>query len=184
VEQRFVEEYFGVSHSVLRKAWKHSATGEAVVSPRWSTCRKGLARRHFDRLRRLFGLETELALDALHQAVTTEATGAVCESAMAGRLLEKIKSPKANVEEVKALARQYLEEHPGMPLGPLSAVTGLTRRILSNLRPPHEGSSCDWWKEAFKQSEDYRIWSTLRLKAGLPLNGWRRSTITFADRGD
>jgi hypothetical protein len=68
--------------------------------------------------------------------------------------------------------------YPGVPLGPLSAVTGVTKRILSNLRPPRQGRGSsgrnDWWKDTFKQSRDFRVWSAMRAEVGYPLNGWRR----------
>jgi len=173
VEQRFVEQYFGVCHSVLRQAWKRSK----APSGRWSTYRKGLASRHFDSLDRLFGMDIPKALDALHHAVTMEATGVTTDLVAAARLLERIEASNSNADELKALVRQYLHAHPGVPLGPLAAVTGLTPRILSNLRPPAPAADVmrnDGWKQTFKQSEDFRIWTALREDAGLPLNGWKR----------
>jgi hypothetical protein len=190
-EQRFIEEYFGIGHAVLRKARKRVMAAEPTGLGRWSTRRKGLAQEHFGSLRQLFGLGTGLATAALHVAATAEATGADPESlvaalmtkggveiqAAATRLVARMKSPTANGEEVKALSRHYLAEHPGVPLGPLSAVTGLTKRILSNLRPRREKPGLirnDWWKAIFKQSPDFAVWSALRTAAGHPLNGWRR----------
>ncbi len=191
VEQRFVEEYFGIGHSVLRKARKRVTAEDPTSLGRWSTLRKGLAKEHFASLQRLFGLNIGLAVAGLHVAVTAEATGAAPESvvaalgvkggfgvqAAAARLVEGMKSPKANREEVKALSRRYEAEHPGVPIGPLSAVTGLTERILLGLRPPREKRELtpnDWWKETFKQSPDFPVWSALRAEVGRPLNGWRR----------
>ena len=186
-EQRLVEEYFGIGHSVLRKA-RRSIGADSASLGRWSSQRVELATRHFGSLRRLFGLETELAVAALHVAVTAEATGApqsvvaalqaqdgLGTRAAAARLVNRMRSSQANRQEVKALLRHYLAAHPGIPLGPLSAVTGVTTRILSKLRPLHEKQSVrdDWWKEAFKQSPDLRVWSALRAEAGLRRNGWR-----------
>jgi hypothetical protein len=190
-EQRFVEKYFGIGHSALCKARKRVTAEDPTSLGRWSTRRKGLAKEHFGSLRRLFGLDIGLAVAALHAAVTAEATGAALESvltalevkggiqiqAAAARLVARMKSPKANREEVKALSRRHEAEHPGVPMGPLSAVTALTERILLNLRPPHDKRELirnDWWKRTFKQSPDFPVWSALRAAVGRPLNGWRR----------
>jgi hypothetical protein len=189
-EQSLVEDYFGIGPSVLRKARRSMAAGPASLE-RWSRQRNELARNHFGSLRRLFGRETGQAVALLHLAVTAQATGAPLPSvaaaldmyggsattAAATRLAERMKSPKASRQAVKALLRHYLAEHPGVPLGPLSGVTGVTPRILSNLRPPRDKPAAvrdDWWKETFKQSADFKVWSTLRTEAGLPRNGWRQ----------
>ena len=189
-EQRFVEEYFSIGTSVLRRARQRAAAEDQQFLARWSTRRKGLAKEHFACLPRLFGLEIGLAVAALHAAVTTEATGtdpataitaleigpAPAIRAAAARLVERLKLPHASRDEIKALCRRYLAEHSGVPVGPLSAVTGLTGRILLGLRPPLQSRETvrnDYWKETFKHSPDFPVWSTLRAEAGRPLNGWR-----------
>ena len=147
----------------------------------WGRTRRLKVARHFNGLASLFGLPVAEAVSLLHIAVTQRATQAGLDTVLNALFPEttpglreeitarqrefsnKLAAPGAF--ELTALVRAYFKEHCGVPLHPISEVSGLTERRLEVLLPSrHSGERIRRaeWSAQFPGTDDSVIWAALR----------------------